>query len=469
MGRQPFPTVVILTLLALTLHAAALLGITTLRGSPTAYALQSPDSSEYLALARGLAFERRFIRLDNDRPDAGCPDTWRTPGYPLFLAALIRLIGDGPLRLLLAQQILAAAAVPLAWLIFRRFASPPWAMIAALAWALDPFRLYYSQWLLAETLFVVLLLIALLLFIRGRYLGWIGLRPFALGLLAGAIVLVRPIGLLLPLLAVLGIAWPAARHPRPHRRLLPLILCLFGAALPLGSWMARNRAVAGHFALSSQTGPSFAYHKVADVILWAQGLHDHRFDPEALDTVRTMIDRRLLEKWPQRVGPLTPQQRSDLTWTRLNFGRTRTVDPFVASSLLWEVGREMLAGRRAAMLACYAAQGAGMLVFPLGLIIDPPAGTASAPLSLIGGGSALSKALAVAIGSAYAALALAVLCRLIAAVWRHRYSAHLFALWPALTLFLPIMPFEDPRFRLLLIPLLWLLAVGNTTSSQERS
>ncbi|HSW45754.1 MAG TPA: hypothetical protein VLM89_09295, partial [Phycisphaerae bacterium] len=196
----------------------------------------------------------------------------------------------------------------------------------------------------------------------------------------------------------------------------------------------------------------------------------HRFDPGTLDTVRTMIDRRLQQKWQERFGMLTPRQREQLTWQKLNFGQSEGIDPFVTSELLWEVGWEMLAGRRADLLACCVTQGVGLFVFPLNLLIDPPAGSRSAPLSLLGDGrTRVSWAVAAAVGCAYAALALTALCRLLFAACGRRGPARLFAFWPLLVLFLPVLPFEDPRFRLTLVPMLWLLAVGRSNNPSHGS
>ena len=455
MDSQIRKTIILLAALALAAQGLAMLGVARFRGSPTAYAYSSPDSAEYVALARGLANTGRFVPLDAaGRPLAG-PDTWRTPGYPVFLAIVIRLAGDGALALLIAQQIIAAATVPMVWSLVRRFASPRWSMLAAVAWLLDPFRLYYSLWLLAETLFVFVLLAAVLVYVRTRQRGWTLSGSLVIGLLAGALVLIRPAGLLLPVLAVLAAALDFRGHPARRRlgvagvcdssgglglqrfsepeaqardfcepRQKPLLalrariappklsrtrvaaVCVVGVAAVVGPWLLRNRIVAGHWALSCQSGASFAYHKVADVVLWSQGRHRERFDAQALDEVRIAIDQRLRHEWRQRFGPLTPRQEQALTWTRLNFGRTEGIDPFVASSLLWKVGRQMLAGRGRAMAACFTAQGLDMLIFPLGLVLDPPAGQGSAPFSLLGGGqSRTAQAAAAVIGSAYAVLA----------------------------------------------------------------
>jgi hypothetical protein len=138
------------------------------------------------------------------------------------------------------------------------------------------------------------------------------------------------------------------------------------------------------------------------------------------------------------------------------------VDPFKASSMLWSIGLDMLAGRLWPMIECFSVQGVFMLIFPLGLVIWPPAGTGSAPLSMLFGSQAgvVARLLPPAIGVAYALLTLWVLIRLVIAVVRRRWPCGFFTFWPAIIMFAFSLPSEDPRFRLPLVPLLWILAVA---------
>jgi len=503
MKSRQWTTICLLTLLALLVQAAALAAIGSLRGSLTAYAYQSADSAEYVAFARGLAWQGRFVPLDSVGKPLDYTHTWRTPGYPLFLAIVIRLFGDDTLTLLFAQQLLAVATVPLAFALIRRFTNPRWAILATALWAVDPFRLYYSLWLLAETLFVFILLLAAWAWVYPSRDQWTYRRSALLGLLAGIAVLVRPIGLLLPPLAWLGVLATSRHQSRtlsgshinglPQRaagfsprgpstartheghlesvffhRIGLALVCFAGTSVVLAPYLVRNRAVAGHLSLTPQTGPSFAYHKVVDVVLFSQNKSRYRFDDQTLSQIRTDIDQRLKSKWEDRYGPLTPTQREQLIYAKLNFGKAQGVDPFTASSLLWSVGLDLLADRPWSTVQCFATQGAKMLVFPLGLVLSSPVGEGSVPLSMLFGGSSLTASLiAIVLGACYAALALTVLCRLIAAARWQCWPEHFFVIWPILALFVLTLPFEDPRFRLPMIPFLLLLAVGRQVRHSE--
>lgn len=458
MNRSDLRHILILLLLAVAVQGAAVLGIARLRGSGTSYAFQSRDAGEYVALARGMARLGRYVPVDENGTITGPADTWRVPGYPAFLAWAVWVAGDSPSVLLLWQQVMALAAVPLLYGLVRSFTSSRGALIAAIAWIADPFRLYYSQWLLAETFFGVVMLAGLWTWARGVRHGWSIRRAGVLGGWAGLALMVRPIGIVLPPLAWLAVLGGARRESLGRIALLVMV-SIASSGLIVGPWLARNHGITGRWALSHQSGASFAYHKVVDVLLWADGRHDRRFDAAVLDEVRTGIDRQLHEKWEESYGPLSAEQRQALRWEHLNFGEAPGVDPFAASSLLWSVGLELLAEHKVATVSCFAAQGLSMLVFPLGLVLDPPAGAEAAPLSLLGSGSGTGRMVAGVIGAGYALLVLAAAARIAGAMRERRWPGHLWTLLPAAGLFVLTLPFEDPRFRLPLVPILWLVAV----------
>jgi hypothetical protein len=455
-----YRTAALLFIVALLVQLGAMLAIHRLRGSVLSYAYQSRDAEEYVSLARGLAWHGRFSQSASPDHVQPIPDTWRTPGYPAVLALIIRFAGDSTPALILFQQVLSAATVPLLWLVMRRYASWRWALALSLLWCIDPFRIYYSLWLLAETLFTFALLLCILFYAtRSRFSTGSGLT---LGLLAGWVVLIRPIGLLIPLLGISGVFIWCLRARRagaipdsPWWK--PAMACAVGTLLVVGPWCLRNKKVAGHFALSHQSGASLAYHKVMDVVLWSEGKSRLRFDYDTQDVARANIDARLRSEWQKRVGPLTPDQRFALVWDRLNYDVPIPMDPFVVSDLLSRIGIELLLENWKSTTACFWVQGLSMLVFPLGLVIDPPVG--ATPLTMLGGRGMLSKVAAGAIGGVYALLLLVVLWRIWSAVWERRWPVHFFVIWPALALFLFSLPSEDPRFRLPIVPLMLVLAL----------
>lgn len=180
--------------------------------------------------------------------DANQRDTYRTPGYPVFLALLGGGTGDASrtLVLLLQALLVGAAAFPLAlWArdLFGRRA----ALVATGVYALDPYSKRYGSLVLAEALSGFLLMVAMLLFVR----AWRGrsLRLWAwCGTVCGVLTMVRPVfAMTLPLVAV------AALLRQKDRRWNVRAAAVFAAMglVFVTPWLAWTTAVIGRPALQN--------------------------------------------------------------------------------------------------------------------------------------------------------------------------------------------------------------------------
>jgi 4-amino-4-deoxy-L-arabinose transferase-like glycosyltransferase len=152
------------------------------------------DSETYLVPAAHLA---AHLELTNG---LGAPEIFRTPGYPLLLAAGFVLAH--PIVFALAAQLaLAAGIVALTHALVRRLVDDP-RIAAACAWAaaLEPTMLIWSVKVMAETLFTILLLLfvdAALRALETKSPAW----SIAAGCALTAAIYVRPIAYpLVPLL-----------------------------------------------------------------------------------------------------------------------------------------------------------------------------------------------------------------------------------------------------------------------------
>lgn len=225
----------------------------------------------------------------------------RTPGFPLLLAASIRIFGDS---IFAASLLLAAIGTVCCWLtyllaggIFSRSV----AVCALLLTAISPLQVGSNVQILSETWFtfwVLLSLWALRPLLPGLTPGKASpLSPsspqssagedcppplwwaFRAGLVTGFGVLVRPGWILWPVLAGgLLILSPRMTH-RSRRLLMSGLLCL-GCWCMLLPWALRNASVCGHMVYTSLwSGPSL-YDGLNP---HATGASDMRFlDQEAL-------------------------------------------------------------------------------------------------------------------------------------------------------------------------------------------
>lgn len=197
------------------------------------------DLDWYRSLGRHLAAGNGFIARAADGREL--PQVDRTPVYPLFLAALIRLGGDHLGLFLAAQCFVGALTCALTALLAMRWLSTGWSGLAGLLVAFDPNAVVRCIDLRTETLFTALIVAGacLLAWRSGKWMACL-----LTGLVWSVAALCRPIAIGL---------WVVALAVTMAGRLRWTCLAVFLAGfLPLiGLWMMRNEALTGHWFFST--------------------------------------------------------------------------------------------------------------------------------------------------------------------------------------------------------------------------
>jgi hypothetical protein len=202
------------------------------------------DLDYYRSLARSLAAGKGFVAL---APTGQVlPNLARTPVYPLFLAAAMKIGGDRLGLFLVIQCGLGALTCVLTVLIARRWLSLVTSVAAGLLIAVDPNSVVRCVDLRTDTLFTLLVVLFVLLVNRRESWSW---------LLAGFIcslgVLCRPIATWV-WLVVIGVGLVE----RVRLVNLGLFLAAFFPLLTL--WAARNAAITGRWFVSTSPQVNFA-------------------------------------------------------------------------------------------------------------------------------------------------------------------------------------------------------------------
>lgn len=213
------------------------------------------DRDSYLALARGLAEGRGYVRPGTDEPTA-----YRPPVFPLVLAPLLSVFNSG-LSVALLHVLLGTATVALAWRIAYGLGLGRFSVWAAALTAVDPLLVRYTAWPMTETLATALVTLGAWLLV----VGWTrsGRWRLATGLIFALAVLCRP-SLWAVVLAPFGgwLLWSIwnglretpASSPRPIqasrlrtwaalRQAVPALLAI---VLLVGAWTIRNARALGH-------------------------------------------------------------------------------------------------------------------------------------------------------------------------------------------------------------------------------
>jgi 4-amino-4-deoxy-L-arabinose transferase-like glycosyltransferase len=240
----------------------------------------TPDSIGYLQAAENIVSHASFS-LSSSPPFV--PETVRTPGYPLFLAAFCRNFGRPNIRAVLwVQALLGALTCGLVyltalWLWHNEVA----ALAAGVGLAVDVVTILHAGLIGTETLYVSGFTAAFLLLVRAFSFGpGVGLWWAFSGLGFGLISLVRPAGLYYSLFAAAVIAFVWRKE---LRRLSLLMIFLFSSLIAPIAWMTRNRAAVGIWTFSSIQGLNFVI-RAADIKMEISGLgHDQALEQTRQD------------------------------------------------------------------------------------------------------------------------------------------------------------------------------------------
>jgi 4-amino-4-deoxy-L-arabinose transferase-like glycosyltransferase len=192
------------------------------------------DAAEFHGLANVVADGRGFVSplVPADQPDVATAH--KPPLYPLVLAGVSALGGRSFVAHQVATAVLGAATVVVAALLVHRIAGRRAALVAAGLAAVYPVFLARDASINSETLYALLLAVALLL-ATAVLERPSATRAFALGAAIALVALTRTEGiLLLPLLAVPVVVVGASRG-RP--RLLAVVVV--GCGLLLTPWLVR--------------------------------------------------------------------------------------------------------------------------------------------------------------------------------------------------------------------------------------
>lgn len=237
----------VLTSLIILVCAASMRLFFTYRAEPSH--LVFPDSGTYFDTAVNLQESGAFLNRYQK------PEITRTPGYPFFLAVLMAGLGKELRLLLLVQAVIVSLSVVILYWLARQILPPMMAFTGALLAALSPWGAARAGFLLTEGLFLllmVLLFLAMYLVIQQAKTTRMAVAGgIIIGLLASAVVFVRPVFPLIPMIAVLMFALYREKRIRAWLLVVTMVVCSLG---PLHLWKMRNLHEAQYNGFSDVSG-----------------------------------------------------------------------------------------------------------------------------------------------------------------------------------------------------------------------
>lgn len=251
------------------------------------------DQEGYRRLARSLAETGRFTRF----PESAqfIPEVIRTPGYPLFVAAIYATLGTSQIAVAAVQTLLFALLVLLVFDIARRCTNERVAAAAALLTAVYPTFPYFAALVMTELWTTVMLTLAIAAAFRAHRSG--ATRDYLLtGLIFGITALSRPAFVLLPI-AMVGMGFLLTLVPRGPRlaavRPWGWVLTVF--CVTLAPWFAFNDAVMGRFALAPAGGVGRGLWEGSWHGTWRGRVHDQLTQLAGEPTDSPTLDARVGE------------------------------------------------------------------------------------------------------------------------------------------------------------------------------
>jgi hypothetical protein len=249
-----------------------------------------PDSYNYLTLADMLRMSHAFS-LD---PASQLPETFRVPGYPLFLAVFTGWGLPTPHTALLIASVQTAVSIltsVLIWRWLKGFTSLRGAAAGTLLFSWDLVILLHAPISLTDTLFLFVLTLAVrqawAMFDPSdwRRLAWAGF-------LWGCLPLIRPVAVFAGFLVSFFWVWNKKAF---------LIFLASASLLPL-LWTCRNIAVAQYWGISSQYGRDLLMDTTASIEALAQNI--------SLQDSRNQIQAELASRYPDGFPAQAAQERA---------------------------------------------------------------------------------------------------------------------------------------------------------------
>lgn len=274
-------------LVALVLGLAFLVLLWRQSAGDLARTVLTGDAVSYFQLARQPSY---FFSLDI-RPLPETPDAFlRTPGYPLFLAPILRLAQDSILAVFVVQVIISALSAVLIYRIANLLQFPKLVGLGAgLLFALEPNIAVYAVSIITEPLFVFLLLLFTYLLVGGLLKNKLDKKRYLfLGMLSGFTVLVRPV--LYPFIFVIiaVLAFYLIKQTRGRTWLKLTLIFTAGIYLLVFPWLLRNKIIFNTWSVSSISGVHAFLSYAVPFYAYQHGVNKNAAETELMKRIKLL-------------------------------------------------------------------------------------------------------------------------------------------------------------------------------------
>ena len=248
------------------------------------------DTGGYVELAESLLADGQY-----HLPGFSMPETFRVPGYPFFIAVVFRLSGHSMYALLVVLALVGSLASGLIYLIGRELSLPrTWAYGTALLFGISPAIIWVPATGMSDITFVFFLILALYLIVRLPRAEKLHMQVGIIGLVLGIATLNRSVGMYLSPLFIAAIPFFLGTQIKSRRTVALICIACLMFSLPILSWMARNKSISGHFALSSQFAFNPFFYNMPAFLAWRNHTNEQTEREKLMDSVGTRDEYALV-------------------------------------------------------------------------------------------------------------------------------------------------------------------------------
>ncbi len=221
--------------------------------------------------------------------ELGVPSIRRSPVYPFFLAGIYAIFGHNYFIVRLMQSLIGALTCLLVYFIGKRTVNKEVGLIAAAISAVYPFFIYYTGYLLVETLYTFLIaavIYQLIICVKNYSIK----NQIISGVLMGLMILCKPTAFgFLPFCVIsLLILWDM-KKAQTYLRILVVMSSLFIVTIP---WGLRNHKHFGKFYLAHMYGGA---NFIASIYIFETDLNEPEYKAGHLELNSLKVDGEKLE------------------------------------------------------------------------------------------------------------------------------------------------------------------------------
>ncbi|MFN8411076.1 MAG: glycosyltransferase family 39 protein [Anaerolineales bacterium] len=248
------------------------------------------DSYNYELIARNLI---QYQTFSGELQPHLTPNVYRTPIYPLFIAVLFYLSNYSVVVTVFIQVLLSCLMPPLMMVLVSTLKLPSYVgWISAGVLALNPLVGLISFQLTTETVFVTLLVLAMLMlsiYLKNRQWGWL-LGSAVFFSLAS---LTRPISQYLPFILI-PVFFLAVDKTQWRLMGKGIFLFLIVNILITYSWAYRNYAETGLWTLSAISNQNLLYYRARDVYVEVENVDKAKAVADLRQFIQTEVETKHL-------------------------------------------------------------------------------------------------------------------------------------------------------------------------------